>query len=147
MANTSPSAASATADLNGKATEMACAALRERLLRHAETEYTLNYEGLRNPRRAGAGRRQCPPNTNWEKLVSSAFWKRVALTENAHYATPDLHFDATTNQGHPFAYHVYGTALTTVTVDCLRGTYTVDALRIAHDFGQSFNPSHRPGPD
>jgi xanthine dehydrogenase large subunit len=43
------------------------------------------------------------------------------------------------NQGHPFAYHVYGTALTTVTVDCLRGTYTVDALQIAHDFGQSFN--------
>ena len=138
VANTSPSAASATADLNGKATEMACAALRERLLRHAETEYTLNYEGLeiRDEQVLAAG---VPADTNWEKLVSSAFWKRVALTENAHYATPGLHFDATVNQGHPFAYHVYGTALTTVTVDCLRGTYTVDALQIAHDFGQSFN--------
>ncbi len=138
VANTSPSAASATADLNGKATEMACTALRERLLRHAETEYTLNYEGLEihDEQVLAAG---VPAETNWEKLVSSAFWKRVALTENAHYATPDLHFDAVTNTGHPFAYHVYGTALTTVTVDCLRGTYTVDALRIAHDFGQSFN--------
>ena len=138
VANTSPSAASATADLNGKATEMACTALRERLLRHAETEYTLNYEGLEihDEQVLAAG---VPAETNWEKLVSSAFWKRVALTENAHYATPDLHFDATVNQGHPFAYHVYGTALTTVTVDCLRGTYTVDALQIAHDFGQSFN--------
>ncbi|HEX8327762.1 MAG TPA: molybdopterin cofactor-binding domain-containing protein [Hymenobacter sp.] len=138
VANTSPSAASATADLNGKATEMACAALRERLLRHAEVEYTLNYEGIeiKNEEVLAAG---IPTETTWEKLVSSAFWKRVCLTENAHYATPDLHFDATTNQGHPFAYHVYGTALTTVTVDCLRGTYTVDALRIAHDFGQSFN--------
>jgi xanthine dehydrogenase large subunit len=138
VANTSPSAASATADLNGKATEMACAALRKRLLEHASTEYTLNYEGLEihDEQVLAAG---VPADTNWEKLVSSAFWKRVALTENAHYATPDLHFDATVNQGHPFAYHVYGTALTSVTVDCLRGTYTVDALRIAHDFGQSFN--------
>ena len=138
VANTSPSAASATADLNGKATEMACAALRERLLQHACLEYTLNYEGLEihDEQVLAAG---VPVETNWEKLVSSAFWKRVALTENAHYATPGLHFDATVNQGHPFAYHVYGTALTTVTVDCLRGTYTVDALQIAHDFGQSFN--------
>jgi xanthine dehydrogenase large subunit len=138
VANTSPSAASATADLNGKATEMACAALRERLLRHAEVEYTLNYEGLeiRGEEVLAAG---IATETTWDKLVSSAFWKRVALTENAHYATPDLHFDATVNQGYPFAYHVYGTALTTVTIDCLRGTYTVDALQIAHDFGQSFN--------
>ena len=138
VANTSPSAASATADLNGKATEMACTALRERLLQHASTEYTLNYEGLEihDEQVLAAG---VPADTTWEKLVSSAFWQRVALTENAHYATPDLHFDATVNQGHPFAYHVYGTALTTVTVDCLRGTYTVDALQIAHDFGQSFN--------
>jgi xanthine dehydrogenase large subunit len=138
VANTSPTAASAAADLNGKATEMACAALRERLLRHAETEYTLNYEGIeiKDEEVLAAG---IPTETNWEKLISSAFWKRVCLTENAHYATPDLHFDATTNTGYPFAYHVYGTAFTTVTIDCLRGTYTVDALRIAHDFGQSFN--------
>src|SRR6476661_1631730 len=140
VANTSPTAASATADLNGKATEMACLALRDRLLRHASTEYTLNYEGIeiRDEEVLAAG---IPTETNWEKLVSSAFWKRIALTENAHYATPDIHFDPVTNQGYPFAYHVYGTALTTVTVDCLRGTYTVDAVRIAHDFGQSFNPA------
>ena len=139
VANTSPSAASATADLNGKATEMACLALRERLLRHASTEYTLNYEGLeiRNEQVLAAG---VPADTTWERLVSSAYWKRVSLTENAHYATPNIHFDPATEQGYPFAYHVYGTALTTVTVDCLRGTYELDAVRIAHDFGQSMNP-------
>jgi len=140
VSNTSPSAASATADLNGKATQMACAALRERLLRHACTEYTLNYEGLeiRDEQVLAAG---VPAETNWEKLVSSAYWKRVSLTENAHYATPDLHFDPVTNQGYPFAYHVYGTAYTTVTVDCLRGTYSFDAVRIVHDFGESMNPA------
>ncbi|UOQ55144.1 xanthine dehydrogenase molybdopterin binding subunit [Hymenobacter cellulosivorans] len=140
VANTSPSAASATADLNGKATQMACEALRERLLRHAVLEYTLNYEGLeiRDEEVLAAG---IPADTNWEKLVSSAYWKRVNLTENAHYATPDIHFDPVTNQGYPFAYHVYGTAYTTVTLDCLRGTYTFDALRVVHDFGESMHPA------
>jgi xanthine dehydrogenase large subunit len=140
VANTSPSAASATADLNGKATELACQALRERLLRHASTEFAVAYEGitLENEQVLAAG---IPAETTWEKLVGSAFVRRVALTENAHYATPSVHFDAATESGHPFAYHVYGTALTTATVDCLRGTYTIDSVQIAHDFGQSFSPA------
>ena len=140
VANTSPSAASATADLNGQATELACRALRERLLRHASTEFSVDYEGIsiENEQVLAAG---MPAETTWEKLVSSAFVKRVSLSENAHYATPGVHFDAATESGHPFAYHVYGTALTTATVDCLRGTYVVDAVRIAHDFGQSFSPA------
>ena len=140
VANTSPSAASATADLNGKATELACRSLRERLLRHASTEFAVDYEGLaiENEQVLAA---DIPAETTWEKLVSSAFVRRVSLSENAHYATPGVHFDAATESGHPFAYHVYGTALTTATVDCLRGTYTIDALRIAHDFGQSFSPN------
>ncbi|MCR5887077.1 molybdopterin-dependent oxidoreductase [Hymenobacter sp. J193] len=140
VANTSPSAASATADLNGKATQLACLALRERLLRLAATELKMNYEGLQieNEQVLAAGK---PADTTWEKLVSAAYWQRISLSENAHYATPDLHFDAETNQGYPFAYHVYGTALTTVRVDCLRGTYEVEAVQIAHDFGQSMNPA------
>jgi xanthine dehydrogenase large subunit len=128
------------ADLNGKATELACLTLRERLLRHASTEFAVEYEGLaiEDEQVLAAG---IPADTTWEKLVSSAFVRRVALTENAHYATPGLHFDASIEQGHPFAYHVYGTALTTATVDCLRGTYTIDSVQIAHDFGQSFSPA------
>ena len=38
-----------------------------------------------------------------------------------------------------FAYHVYGTALTIVTLDCLRGTYTFDAVNVVHDFGSTMN--------
>ncbi|RZK36363.1 MAG: xanthine dehydrogenase, partial [Hymenobacter sp.] len=106
----------------------------------ASTEFSVDYEGLdiHDEQVLAAG---ISAETTWEKLVSSAFVRRVALTENAHYATPGVHFDAGTESGHPFAYHVYGTALTTATVDCLRGTYTIDALHIAHDFGQSFSPA------
>lgn len=34
-----------------------------------------------------------------------------------------------------------GTAITIVTVDCLRGTYEFDAVKIVHDFGSSMNPA------
>ncbi|NOZ57710.1 MAG: molybdopterin-dependent oxidoreductase, partial [Calditrichaeota bacterium] len=48
--------------------------------------------------------------------------------------------DPETGKGQPFAYHVYGTGIVEVTVDCLRGTATVDAVKILHDVGQSLNP-------
>ena len=57
------------------------------------------------------------------------------LSEHAHYITPEVHFDKSTEKGHPFAYHVYGTAITTVTLDCLRGIYSFDSVKIVHDFG------------
>jgi xanthine dehydrogenase large subunit len=62
------------------------------------------------------------------------------LTAQAHYATPEIHYDRKTEQGRPFAYHVFGTAAVEVTVDCLRGIYTVDRVRIVHDAGRSLNP-------
>ena len=37
------------------------------------------------------------------------------LSESGHYATPNIHFDKTKEKGHPFAYHVYGTAVVMVT--------------------------------
>lgn len=77
---------------------------------------------------------------DWKGLVMSAFLKRVSLSEHAHYATPEIHYDKLKEKGHPFAYHVYGTAITQVTIDCLRGTYEVDAVKVVHDFGHSMNP-------
>jgi xanthine dehydrogenase large subunit len=65
--------------------------------------------------------------------------ERDQLTEVGHYATPIIHFDKTKEKGHPFTYHVYGTAIVTVTLDCLRGTYTFDEVKIIHDFGESMN--------
>ena len=53
---------------------------------------------------------------------------------------PDIHFDLTKEKGHPFAYHVYGTAIITVTIDCLRGIYEFDSVKVVHDFGNSMNP-------
>ena len=70
-----------------------------------------------------------------------AHLQRVNLSEHAHYATPGINFDWGTAKGHPFAYHVYGTAIVGVTVDCLRGRYEVDYVKCCHDFGSSMNTS------
>ncbi|AUC75196.1 xanthine dehydrogenase molybdopterin binding subunit [Olleya sp. Bg11-27] len=138
VANTSPSAASSTADLNGKATLMACNALVERLkivasedLKYSVKDITLKEESVYINNKKSA--------LTWTELVSKAMLKRVALTENAHYATPEIHFDKTKEKGHPFAYHVYGTAITTTTIDCMRGTYEFDSVKIVHDYGKSMS--------
>lgn len=139
IANTSPTAASAAADLNGKATQLACETIRDRLMEvalplvEAETAkaVTLN-EGFvhRNGERT---------SLDWATLVMTAHLDRVNLSEHAHYATPGINFDWSTAKGHPFAYHVYGTALVGVTVDCLRGRYEIDYVKCCHDFGASMN--------
>lgn len=139
IANTSPTAASAAADLNGKATQIACETIRDRLfevakdLVEAETtaRLTLN-DGF-------VYRDGEKTSLQWHTLVLEAYLQRVNLSEHSHYATAGIHFDWSTAKGHPFAYHVYGTAIVGVTVDCLRGRYEVDYVKCCHDFGTSMN--------
>ncbi|MCU7494356.1 MAG: molybdopterin-dependent oxidoreductase [Ignavibacteria bacterium] len=138
VANTSPTAASAAADLNGKALEKACNELLERLLNAAalklKTEdkpVIINEEILLKEEKTGL---------KWEDLVKMAFDERMDLTSHAHHITPGIYFDKLLNQGRPFNYHVYGTGVVEVTLDCLRGTYTVDSLKAIHDSGKPLNP-------
>lgn len=139
IANTSPSAASATADLNGRAVQIACTDILNRLkavaaeaLQGSVDEICLWDEHIY------LGDKKT--DWHWQRLVMEAYAKRVSLSEHAHYSTPDIHYDATAEKGHPFAYHVYGTALVDVTVDCLRGSYELETVKVVHDFGASMNP-------
>ena len=139
VANTSPTAASSTADLNGKALIIACTELITRLKEVAKKELLLNEKDVVHFENSKVFVNGKETDLVWNNLVNKAHWKKVNLTENGHYATPIIHFDKTTEKGHPFAYHVYGTALTEVTLDCIRGTYAIDAVKIVHDFGNSMN--------
>lgn len=140
IANTSPSAASATADLNGKATVMACEALLHRLKEVALPEIAPGGDiADLHLHEEQVFYRQQPSGIDWPSLLQLAWQKRVSLSEHAHYVTPGIYFDWTTAKGHPFAYHVHGTAVVQVTVDCLRGTYDVDFVKVVHDFGKSMN--------
>jgi len=76
----------------------------------------------------------------WEELIRTANLNRISLSSHAFYATPGIYFDKSKEKGKPFAYHVYGTAIIEATLDCLRGIYKIDSVKVVHDFGKSFNP-------
>ena len=139
VANTSPTAASSGADMNGRAAELACRAILERLravaaqLLEAEAERV----SVSGDRVLVDGQ---TADLSWERLVWEAYTRRVSLSAQAHYATPRIHYDRASEQGEPFAYHVYGAASVEVTVDGLRGTYTIDRVRAVHDAGRSLDP-------
>jgi xanthine dehydrogenase large subunit len=159
IANTSPTAASAAADLNGKATQIACETILQRL-KEVAFEMTAD-EAFGVPPSGGLNGEEIPPEggtpngislengfvfrdgkptkLDWLTLVNEAHLRRISLSEHAHYATPGIGFDWSVAKGHPFAYHVYGTAIIGVTVDCLRGIYTIDYVKCCHDFGSSMN--------
>jgi xanthine dehydrogenase large subunit len=138
IANTSPTAASAAADLNGKATEIACTNILQRLKQVAADELKVGIDKIeiKNETVFANG---IKTDWDWKKLAMATYVKRINLSELAHYTPPGIHFDATKEKGHPFAYHVYGTAIVTATIDCLRGIYEVDAVKVVHDFGSSMN--------
>jgi xanthine dehydrogenase large subunit len=139
VANTSPTAASSGADLNGKATEIACLQVLDRLrtvaaelLNHANAKAI----EIRDEWVYLEGKKT---DLNWQELVNAAYWRRVNLSAQGYYATPHIHFDREKEKGQPFAYHVFGTSIFEVTVDGLRGTYEIDAVHVVHDAGKSLN--------
>lgn len=139
VANTSPSAASSTADLNGKALLDACNQIKERLFSFIKTEITDDENISIEIRDEIVYLNEEASVYNWKNIIQQAFMKRVNLSAKGHYATPVINFDKSIEKGHPFAYHVYGTAITIATIDCLRGTYEIDDVKVVHDFGSSLN--------
>ncbi|MBN2551612.1 MAG: molybdopterin-dependent oxidoreductase [Spirochaetales bacterium] len=140
VANTSPTAASTGADLNGKATEIACRAILGRLREAAAGELGLEDPEEVEIREEQVLRRGEKTDLSWDRLVALVYDRRINLSAQAHYATPGIYFDKTSEKGEPFSYHAYGTALCEVTVDCLRGTCEVDSVRVVHDLGPSLVP-------
>ncbi|MCG3149967.1 MAG: hypothetical protein PCFJNLEI_03434 [Verrucomicrobiae bacterium] len=121
--NTSATAASSGADLNGAAVKNACEQLRARL-RPVEEKL-----------RAKSGRAP-----TFEEVAHQAYLDRVSLSATGYYATPNLHFDFKTGKGHPFHYFACGAAVTEVEVDGYSGMSRVLRVDILHDVGDSLNP-------
>ncbi|HFB62142.1 MAG TPA: xanthine dehydrogenase, partial [Bacteroidetes bacterium] len=138
VANTSPTAASTGADLNGQALLTACQALLQRLKKVAADMAGAKAEEIEfREEQVFAGEKTT--GISWEQVVSEAYMRRIKLSEAGHYATPEIYFDKEKGKGHPFAYHVYGTAAITARADCMRGTYVLEEVQIIHDFGNSMN--------
>ncbi|AIV34482.1 xanthine dehydrogenase molybdopterin binding subunit [Streptomyces sp. CCM_MD2014] len=137
--NTSATAASSGADLNGGAVKNACEQLRERLLRVAASQLGSNASDVRIvegvARTLGSDRELA-----WDDLVRTAYFQRVQLSAAGYYRTEGLHWDATKFQGSPFKYFAIGAAATEVEVDGFTGAYRIRRVDIVHDVGDSLSP-------
>ncbi|MDQ3713381.1 MAG: molybdopterin-dependent oxidoreductase, partial [Acidobacteriota bacterium] len=93
IANTSPTAASAAADLNGRATQIACETILERLRKLAakllKTENVSDISFLDG----FIFNKNQPTDLDWVTLVNEGHMQRVNMSEHAHYATKGIHFD------------------------------------------------------
>ncbi|UYG01441.1 xanthine dehydrogenase molybdopterin binding subunit [Halomonas sp. GD1P12] len=142
--NTSPTAASSGADLNGMAARDAASRLRERLFDFAAAHFEggLDREGMRlEEGELIAGFGESEYHLPWGELVQTAYLNRVSLSEKGFYATPLIHYDRSTGQGRPFYYFAFGAAVSEVSVDTLSGEYRVDRVDVLHDVGDALNPA------
>ncbi|MEK9971106.1 MAG: xanthine dehydrogenase molybdopterin binding subunit [Ferrovibrio sp.] len=136
--NTSATAASAGADLNGKAAENAALQIRERLAVVAGAMLGAAPEQVVFAQdKASAGGK----SVTFADVAHKAWMERVSLAASGFYATPDIHFDRAAGRGRPFYYYAYGVAATEVLVDCFTGEYRFTRADLLHDCGSSLNPA------
>jgi xanthine dehydrogenase molybdopterin binding subunit/xanthine dehydrogenase small subunit len=138
--NTSATAASSGADLNGAAVAAACTTLRERLaavaaemlgVPPAQVEFVHAHAQER-----GNGNNKVP----FGKVCSHAYVSRVSLAAAGYYRTPGIQWDWKTAEGRPFHYFACGAAVAEVEVDGYTGMHRVRRVDIVHDVGDSLNP-------
>ena len=134
--NTSATAASSGADLNGGAVKNACEQIRERLAQVAAERLGVT-AGRRPVRRRAwcAGWRPGGPSVPWADVVRLAYFQRVQLWAAGFYRTEGLHWDSAAMHGEPFKYFAYGVAAAEVEVDGFTGAYRLRRVDIVHDVG------------
>jgi xanthine dehydrogenase large subunit len=137
--NTSATAASSGADLNGGAVKNACEQIRGRLLQVAGARLGANPADVRivDGMASSLGGER---GVAWDDLVLMAYIERVQLSAAGYYRTEGLHWDSSTFRGSPFKYFAYGAAATEVEVDGFTGAYRTRRVDIVHDVGDSLSP-------
>ncbi|MCE5974445.1 xanthine dehydrogenase molybdopterin binding subunit [Sinirhodobacter sp. WL0062] len=136
--NTSATAASSGADMNGMAVKAACETIRARLAdflaaREGCTASEITFEAgeVRTGTRSFA----------FDQIAKEAYLARVSLSSTGFYATPKISWDRVKGQGRPFFYFAYGAAVTEVAIDTLTGENRILRCDILHDAGASLNPA------
>lgn len=138
VANTSATAASTGADLNGMAAQDAALTIRSRLADFAASRHGGAPMDVRFANdTVSIGATALPFAT----LVRQAYEARVQLWSDGFYATPKVHWDPKALRGRPFYYFAYGAAVSEVIVDTLTGEFSLLRADILHDAGRSLNPA------
>ena len=136
--NTSPTAASSGADLNGKAAQNAAQTIKQRLVEFAARKWQIFEEDVEF--KNGQVRLR-DHYISFEELVQQAYFGQVSLSSTGFYRTPKIYYDRSQARGRPFYYFAYGAACSEVIVDTLTGEYRMLRSDILHDVGASLNPA------
>ncbi|MCC9620909.1 xanthine dehydrogenase molybdopterin binding subunit [Thalassospira sp. MA62] len=137
--NTSATAASSGADMNGMAARDAAMTIKNRLIEFAAEKYGVAQTSVRfAPGKVMIGDQA---EITFSDLIKQAYMARVSLSATGYYATPKIHYDRETASGRPFYYFAYGMACSEVVIDTLTGENKVTRVDIIHDVGSSLNPA------
>ncbi|MBS0317476.1 MAG: xanthine dehydrogenase molybdopterin binding subunit [Proteobacteria bacterium] len=138
VANTSATAASTGADLNGKAAQDAARQIRDRLAACMAARHGGRPEDVvfANDKVSVNGK-----TLPFSAVVAQAYVDSVQLWSDGFYATPGLSWDKDKMQGRPFYYFAYGAAVSEVVVDTLTGEWKLLRADVLHDVGRSLNPA------
>ena len=138
--NTSATAASSGADLNGGAIQDACRQIRERLNTVAAGKLGVHPDDVRIVDGIVTGIGFHDRQIKWAQLVHDAYFQRVQLWAAGFYRTAGLHWDSERMQGEPFKYYAYGASVSEVEVDGFTGANRLLRVDIVHDVGDSLSP-------
>lgn len=136
--NTSPTAASSGADLNGMAAKNAADTIKQRLVDFLVRDYKVTPEDIEF--RNGQVRVR-DHFLSFEEMIQKAYFGQVSLSSTGFYRTPKIYYDRDKAAGRPFYYYAYGVACVEVLVDTLTGEYRMLRGDILHDVGDSLNPA------
>ncbi|MEB2326384.1 MAG: xanthine dehydrogenase molybdopterin binding subunit [Pseudomonas sp.] len=136
--NTSPTAASSGADLNGKAAQNAAQTIKQRLVEFAARKWQIFEEDIEFKNGQVRLRDQY---ISFDELIQQAYFGQVSLSSTGFYRTPKIYYDRSQARGRPFYYFAYGAACSEVIVDTLTGEYRMLRSDILHDVGASLNPA------
>jgi len=136
--NTSPTAASSGADLNGKAAQNAAQIIKQRLIEFAASKHQVSEQDVvfhNGLVRVGE------QILSFDALIQQAYFGQVSLSSTGYYKTPKIFYDRSQARGRPFYYYAFGVACAEVIVDTLTGEYKMLRTDILHDVGASLNPA------
>ena len=136
--NTSPTAASSGADLNGKAAQNAARTIKDRLIDFAAGYYRVTPEEVIFKNNHVRIRDQY---LAFEELIELAYFNQISLSCAGFYRTPKIYYDRDKAAGRPFYYFAYGAACCEAIVDTMTGEYKMLRTDILHDVGDSLNPA------
>ena len=141
--NTSPTAASASTDINGTAAVVACEKIRGRLSKLAAAKLCGPDEPNPGVIRFAGGwvfdDREESRRIAFAELTKQAHVERIDLGARGFYATPGVNFDRETGKGTPFYYFTTGCCVAEVLIDRLLGELKVEQLDVLMDIGQPIN--------